>query len=106
MGVIKVEMPVFGTEPPPSEFVTKLGNALLAERTVTPHGLDRRWHAHLYPVFQAERCVKNTFVSSAILRAVNNALSDCPGRRRYERDACVDERTSAAPGRRRGAVRL
>jgi hypothetical protein len=69
MGVIKVELPVLGTEPPPSELVTKLANALLAERTVTPHGLDRRWHAHLYPVFQAERCVKNNFVSNAILRA-------------------------------------
>ena len=68
MGVIKVELPVLGTEPPPSELVTKLSNALLAERTVTPHGLDRRWHAHLYPVFQAERCVKNSFVSSAILQ--------------------------------------
>jgi hypothetical protein len=68
MGVIKVELPLFGTEPPPSTLVTKLSNALLAERTVTPHGLDRRWHSHLYPVFQAERCVKNSFVSSAILR--------------------------------------
>ncbi len=69
MGVIKVELPLMGTEPPPSELVTKLSNALLAERTVTPHGLDRRWHSHLYPVFQAERCVKNSFVGSAILRA-------------------------------------
>lgn len=69
MGVIKVELPVLGTEVPPSDLVTKLANALLAERTVTPHGLDRRWHAHLYPVFQAERCVKNNFVSNAILRA-------------------------------------
>ena len=69
MGVIKVELPVLGTEVPASELVTKLANALLAERTVTPHGLDRRWHALLYPVFQAERCVKNNFVSNAILRA-------------------------------------
>ena len=69
MGVIKVELPLLGTEPPASSLVTKLSNALLAERTVTPHGLDRRWHSHLYPVFQAERCVKNAFVSSAILRA-------------------------------------
>jgi len=69
MGVIKVELPVLSGDSPPSELVTKLSNALLAERTVTPHGLDRRWHAHLYPVFQAERCVKNNFVSSAVLRA-------------------------------------
>jgi hypothetical protein len=69
MGVIKVELPVLGADAPPSVLVTKLSNALLAERTVTPHGMDRRWHAHLYPVFQAERCVKNSFVSNATLRA-------------------------------------
>jgi len=69
MGVIKVELPVLGADAPPSDLVTKLSNALLAERTVTPHGMDRRWHAHLYPVFQAERCVKNSFVSTAVLRA-------------------------------------
>jgi len=69
MGVIKVELPVLGAEAPPSELVTKLSNALLAERTVTPHGADRRWHAHLYPIFQAERCVKNAFISMMVLRA-------------------------------------
>jgi hypothetical protein len=69
MGVIKAELPILGAEPPRSELVTKLSNALLAERTVSPHGMDRRWHAHLYPIFQAERCVKNSFVSNAILRA-------------------------------------
>jgi len=69
MGVIKVELPILGAEPPSSDLVTKLSNALLAERTVTPHGLDRRWHAHLYPIFQAERSVKNAFVSISILRA-------------------------------------
>jgi hypothetical protein len=69
MGVIKVELPVLGPDPPHSDLVTKLSNALLAERTVTPYGLDRRWHAHLYPIFQAERCVKNAFVSMSTLRA-------------------------------------
>lgn len=69
MGVIKVELPILGGEPPASDLVTKLSNALLAERTVTPHGLDRRWHAHLYPIFQAERSVKNGFVSISTLRA-------------------------------------
>lgn len=69
MGVIKVELPILGAEPPSSDLVTKLSNALLAERTVTPHGLDRRWHAHLYPIFQAERSVKNAFVSISTLRA-------------------------------------
>jgi hypothetical protein len=69
MGVIKVELPVLGADPPPSELVTKLSNALLAERTVTPHGADRRWHAHLYPIFQAERAVKNAFISMMVLRA-------------------------------------
>lgn len=69
MGVIKVELPILGADPPSSELVNCLSSALLAERTVTPHGLDRRWHAHLYPIFQAERCVKNAFVSVTTLRA-------------------------------------
>ncbi|HEV2352129.1 MAG TPA: hypothetical protein VG028_20035 [Terriglobia bacterium] len=69
MGVIKVELPVLAPDPPPSDLVTKLSNALLAERTVTPHGSDRRWHAHLYPIFQAERAVKDAFVSISTLRA-------------------------------------
>jgi hypothetical protein len=69
MGVVKVELPILGAEPPSSDLVTKLSNGLLAERTVTPHGMDRRWHAHLYPIFQAERCVKNAFVSMSTLRA-------------------------------------
>jgi hypothetical protein len=69
MGVIKVELPILSTEPPVSDLVTKVSNALLAERTVTPHGMDRRWHAHLYPIFQAERAVKNAFVSISTLRA-------------------------------------
>jgi hypothetical protein len=69
MGVVKVELPVLGADPPTSDLRTKLSNALLAKRTVTPHGLDRRWHAHLYPIFQAERCVKNSFINVATLRA-------------------------------------
>jgi len=69
MGVVKVELPILGAEPPASDLVTKLSNAILAERTVTPHGMDRCWHAHLYPIFQAERCVKNSFVSVSTLRA-------------------------------------
>jgi hypothetical protein len=69
MGVVKVELPVLGADPPKSELITRLSNALLAERTVTPHGLDRRWHAHLYPIYQAERCVKNSFINVATLRA-------------------------------------
>jgi hypothetical protein len=69
MGVVKVELPILGADPPASELITKLSNALLAERTVTPHGMDRRWHAHLYPIFQSERCVKNSFISMSTLRA-------------------------------------
>ena len=69
MGVIKVELPVLGADPPASALINKLSNALLAERTVTPHGVDRRWHAHLYPIFQAERFVKNRFTSISTLRA-------------------------------------
>jgi hypothetical protein len=69
MGVVKIELPVLGDEPPASGLITKVSNALLAERTVTPHGLDRRWHAHLYPIHIAERCVKNEFTGVSTLRA-------------------------------------
>ena len=69
MGVVKVELPILGADPPHSDLVTKLSNALLAERTVTPHGQDRRWHTHLYPIFQAERYVKIAFVNISTLRS-------------------------------------
>jgi hypothetical protein len=63
MGVVKVELANPPREPVPSELIDKLSRALVAERSVTPHGQDRRWHAHLYPIFIAERAVKESLLS-------------------------------------------
>ncbi|MEW6230353.1 MAG: hypothetical protein AB1700_20080, partial [Bacillota bacterium] len=69
MGVIKVELPNPGGQAMPSELVDEISAALVAERHVTPHGRDPRWHAHLYSVYLAEQAVKNSFISNEALRA-------------------------------------
>lgn len=63
MGVVKVELANPSQEPVPSALLDELSSALVAERQVTPHGLDRRWHAHLYPIFLAERMVRESLLS-------------------------------------------
>ena len=63
MGVVKVELMNPSQEPVPSERIDEISRALVAERRVTPHGQDRRWHAHLYPIYLAERAVKDSFLS-------------------------------------------
>jgi len=69
MGVVKVEMPNPSCEPIDSELVDVISGALVAERSVTPHGKDSRWHAHLYPIYLAERVIKNQFFSKQVLKA-------------------------------------
>ncbi len=69
MGVIKVEFPNPSMEGVSSEVINEISAALVAERQVTPHGKDIRWHAHLYPIFLAEQAVKNGFVSTEALKA-------------------------------------
>ena len=63
MGVVKVELVNPSREPVDSELLDQISRALVAERHVTPHGQDRRWHVHLYPIFLAERMVKESFLS-------------------------------------------
>ncbi|MDW8012776.1 MAG: hypothetical protein RMJ47_07355, partial [Bacteroidota bacterium] len=63
MGVIKVELANPSRGPVPSKLIDEISRALVAERSVTPHGQDRRWHAHLYPIFLAERAVKESLLS-------------------------------------------
>ncbi|MGC8960778.1 MAG: hypothetical protein ACP5OO_13555, partial [Chloroflexia bacterium] len=63
MGVVKVELVNPSQEPVPSDLIDELSRALVAERSVTPHGQDRRWHAHIYPIFLAERAVKEGLLS-------------------------------------------
>lgn len=67
MGVVKVELPCPDKKPVPSELVDLLSRALVAERSVTPYGLDRRWHCHIYPIFMAERTIKSLFFSEQVL---------------------------------------
>lgn len=69
MGVIKVEFPNPTGEAVPSDLIDELSSALVAERQVTPHGKDIRWHAHLYAIYLAEQAVKTGFVSTEALKA-------------------------------------
>jgi len=67
MGVVKVEFPRPNKELVPSDLIDVLSCALVAERSVTPYGQDRRWHCHLYPIFCAEQVIKNKFYSKEVL---------------------------------------
>ena len=69
MGVIKVEMRNPSGEAVPSEKIDLISRALVAERHVTPHGRDRRWHVHLYPIYLAEQVIKNGFLSQEVIRS-------------------------------------
>jgi hypothetical protein len=67
MGVIKVEIPRPNKEPIESELADLICRALVAERNVTPYGLDKRWHCSLYPIHIAEKVIKNRFFSQDVL---------------------------------------
>jgi hypothetical protein len=69
MGVIKVEMLNPSGEAALSERIDLISRALVAERHVTPHGRDRRWHVHLYPIYLAEQVIKNSFLSQEVIRS-------------------------------------
>ena len=68
MGVVKCELVRPTQEPVPTALVDRLSAALVAERNVTPHGLDRRWHAHLYPIYLAEQAIRNSFYSREVVQ--------------------------------------
>ena len=67
MGVVKVELPRPDRTPVTAELADLLSRTLVAERNVTPHGRDNRWHCHLYPIFLAEQAIKNGFYSKDVL---------------------------------------
>jgi hypothetical protein len=69
MGVIKVEMPNPDQQPVSTKLIDEISGCLIAERSVTPHGRDGRWHAHLYPIYIAERVIRSNFYSEAVLKA-------------------------------------
>ena len=68
MGVVKCELVTPSYEPPDSRLLDELSGALVAERSVSPHGRDRRWHAHLYPIYLAEQAIRNRFYSHEVVR--------------------------------------
>lgn len=67
MGVVKVELPRPDGTPVNAELADLLSRALVAERSVTPYGLDRRWHCCLYPIHIAEQVIKTKFLSKEVL---------------------------------------
>lgn len=67
MGVVKVELPRPDKSPVPAELADLISRALVAERNVTPYGLDRRWHCSLYPIYVAEQVIKTRFFSRDVL---------------------------------------
>jgi len=67
MGVVKIEFPCPDKKPIHSELADLISSALVAERNVTPYGLDRRWHCSLYPIYIAEQVIKNRFFSKEVL---------------------------------------
>lgn len=69
MGVVKVEMPNQSQEPVCSDRIDEISGCLIAERHVAPHGRDGRWHAHLYPIYIAERVIRERFYSDEMLKA-------------------------------------
>lgn len=67
MGVVKVELPCPDRKPIPSELADLISRALVAERNVSPYGLDRRWHCSIYPIYIAEQVIKTRFFSKDVL---------------------------------------
>jgi hypothetical protein len=68
MGVVKCELVTPSYKPPDSRLLDELSSALVAERSVSPHGRDRRWHAHLYPIYLAEQAIRSRFYSHEVVR--------------------------------------
>ena len=68
MGVVKCELVTPNREPVPLELVDFLSRILVAERNVTPHGRDRKWHAHLYPIHLAEQAIHCAFYSREVVQ--------------------------------------
>jgi hypothetical protein len=68
MGVVKCELVTPSGQPPDSQLLDELSCALVAERSVSPHGRDHRWHAHLYPIYLAEQAIRSRFYSHEVVR--------------------------------------
>jgi len=69
MGVVKVEVPNPNQGQVDSELIDYISSWVIAERSVTPYGRDGHWHAHLYPIYIAERVIQGRFYSEDVLKA-------------------------------------
>jgi hypothetical protein len=67
MGVLKIELPCPTSQPAQADLIDRLSSALVAERSVTPYGQDKRWHCHLYPIYCAELTIKSSFYTQDVL---------------------------------------
>jgi len=67
MGVVKVEVWRKDKKPISSGMADLISRALVAERNVTPYGIDRRWHCHLYPIHMTEQAIRSNFFSRQVL---------------------------------------
>jgi len=67
MGVVKVELPTPDKKPVDAELLDLISRALVAERSVCPYGLDKRWHCCIYPIHMAEQVIKNSFFSNEVI---------------------------------------
>lgn len=67
LGVVKAELVNPTGKAVHTGFVDRLSLSLLEERATCPHGQSGFWHAHLYPVFLAERVVKENLLSREVV---------------------------------------
>jgi hypothetical protein len=77
-GVIKVELPRPTRAPVDSQEADYISRALVAEKRVTPYGLDKRWHCLLYPIHHAEQLIKRGFFSEQILDRLVRSMMSSP----------------------------
>ncbi|NSW84483.1 MAG: hypothetical protein HPY90_14770 [Syntrophothermus sp.] len=69
-GVVKVEAVMEGQwDEEKAALVSRLSRALIAEKAPVIYP-ERRWHSHIYPIYQAETHVKETLFSPQVMRQI------------------------------------
>jgi hypothetical protein len=73
-GIVRVELPrVKRGEPVDADEADFISRALVAERTPSTYGIDRRWPSLLYPIHYTEKIIKNGFISEQVLDRIIRA---------------------------------
>ena len=73
-GVVKVEVASADESPVESDEADLLSRALMAERTCSAYGLDKRWPRLLYPIHHAEEIIKWGFISEPMVDRIVRAV--------------------------------